>query len=221
VTTKPTKRTYHSPLREEQAKRTRALIVEAAIEELQHVRPENLTFRTLAKRAGVAVRTVYRHFPEIEGLLGVIARQTMTRWLGPELRISDDLGEALQQHARFLETVEADPSVYRLLFAAPVRSGSQHNERIRSTWGPLVGELPDHGRDSALGLMDLMVSPYAWDVLHSHWGHDAKRTRRAVTFAMQAIVDAFQRDPDALDPERSIQTPTLRPAADMVPRTKS
>jgi AcrR family transcriptional regulator len=68
-------RPYHSPLREEQARKTRDLILDALIELLADRRADDITTREIAERAGVSQPTVYRHFPDRTALLeGITAR---------------------------------------------------------------------------------------------------------------------------------------------------
>lgn len=74
MTEEPT-RPYHSPLRQEQARKTRDLILDALIELLADRRADEVTTREIAERAGVSQPTVYRHFPDRTALLeGITAR---------------------------------------------------------------------------------------------------------------------------------------------------
>ena len=69
---------YDSPLRREQAEQTRSRIVGAAVE-LIVGGVEGLTMQEVAKAAGVALRTVFRHFPTREDLLDAIWRALQVR----------------------------------------------------------------------------------------------------------------------------------------------
>lgn len=61
------KRTYTSPLREQQAEATRIRILDGAIQVLASGAAA-LTIPAVAREAGVAVPTVYRHFPTKEAM---------------------------------------------------------------------------------------------------------------------------------------------------------
>ncbi|MGE3725868.1 MAG: TetR/AcrR family transcriptional regulator [Candidatus Sericytochromatia bacterium] len=71
-------RSYDSPLRAEQAEKTREKILAALFEQLSESR-DDFSISRVAKRAGVSVRTVYHYFPnreaQIEGLADWIDRQ--------------------------------------------------------------------------------------------------------------------------------------------------
>jgi AcrR family transcriptional regulator len=71
----PRPRRYVSPVRRQQADRTRERIVAAGVELVRSFDSWDwggLTFRSVAQRAGVGERTVYRHFPNERGLRDAI-----------------------------------------------------------------------------------------------------------------------------------------------------
>src|SRR3954466_3603430 len=61
-------RQYRSPLRGEQQQQTRERILEAAIALIAEDGLAELTVPGVAERAGVSLRTVYRHFPAKDDL---------------------------------------------------------------------------------------------------------------------------------------------------------
>lgn len=66
---------YESTLRDEQLERTRERILDAAVALLADEALQEMTIPLVAQRAGVSVRTVYRHFPTKDALVaGVAAR---------------------------------------------------------------------------------------------------------------------------------------------------
>ena len=68
-------RPYRSPLRDEQARRTRDLVLDAFVDLLADRRADEITTREIAERAGVSQPTVYRYFPDRTALLeGISAR---------------------------------------------------------------------------------------------------------------------------------------------------
>ena len=75
----PEKRSYQSGLREKQRVQTRNAIVDAFCAMLTEKGPEACTIPEIAKRAGVALRTVYHHFPTREDLLEGLAQAVRER----------------------------------------------------------------------------------------------------------------------------------------------
>jgi AcrR family transcriptional regulator len=66
---KETTRTYHSPLREQQAELTKERILQSLDLILQEEGIEKMSVAAVARRAEIRERTVYRHFPTREELL--------------------------------------------------------------------------------------------------------------------------------------------------------
>src|ERR1700758_3977205 len=60
----------HSSARDRQRQETREQILRAVARQLEAGEMEDLSFAEVAKDAGVGERTVYRHFPTKEALLG-------------------------------------------------------------------------------------------------------------------------------------------------------
>ena len=63
-----TERSYHSPLRQQQAEATRDLILDALVDLLNERGVDDFNIKSLASAAGVAERTVYRHFADRDEL---------------------------------------------------------------------------------------------------------------------------------------------------------
>jgi glycosyltransferase involved in cell wall biosynthesis len=73
-------------LRDRQREETRAQILRAVGRLLEHRSLEDLGFAEIAREAGVGERTVYRHFPTKEALLGAFWAFLQTEALTPEPR---------------------------------------------------------------------------------------------------------------------------------------
>lgn len=194
----PKKRAYDASGRREEAQKTSERIVEVATELLQTVRPENLSYADVAERSGLAVRTVYRHFPELQDLLAAVAKAAIARFAPEGMpRMRADVAPAL---GAFHQMLSERPALYRVVVAAPVRSNVGMTEYVRGVFADVLdGFSPDEGRAVA-GLIDLLSSPFAWEILHTHWSLSADQITRACLAATQLLVDGFKRDPGLLDP---------------------
>jgi glycosyltransferase involved in cell wall biosynthesis len=73
-------------LRDRQREETRAQILRAVGRLLEHRSLEDIGFAEIAREAGVGERTVYRHFPTKEALLGAFWAFLQTEALTPETR---------------------------------------------------------------------------------------------------------------------------------------
>jgi AcrR family transcriptional regulator len=149
------KRTYVSPLRDEQLEATRVRIVEGVARVLARGVVE-LSVPAVAKEAGVSVATVYRHFPTksdlVRGLTEHVADLVGTRMEDMSLVTLNDLeAKARDIHQRL---AQLDPAM-RLAMASP-----QANQLRRET------------REERLAANERMLAPYV--------GHLSARERRRV-----------------------------------------
>jgi len=78
------KRTYDSPLRDEQAAGTRERILAALAAQLGEAR-DDFSIPNVAARAGVSLRTVYHHFPNRDSQVRAVAE-----WLEREIGAPDE-----------------------------------------------------------------------------------------------------------------------------------
>lgn len=196
-----TTRAYDSQLRREQTERTRDRIIDAAHALLRTTRPVDLSYADVGARAEVSTRTVYRHFPTPDELFMAVAEKLYAEGLssiGHEPRTVGDLAGALR---RFYDLFVEDPALFRVMFATPSRSVMDQPKLFSRLFGPLLSQLSDEDRQSAFALLDLLGSPYAWDVAHHNWGLSAERGTRAFLVAMRALIDYLERNPRALSPD--------------------
>jgi AcrR family transcriptional regulator len=210
------KRAYDATGRREEAHRTTERIVEAASELLQTVRPENLSYGDVAERSGIAVRTVYRHFPEPRDLLGAVARAAIARF-APEGRPATPV-EAVPVLAAFHRMLSQQPALYRVVVAAPVRSQVDQTQQIRALFADVLGSFSADEERAVAALFDLLCSPYAWEVLHTHWSLPPGQITRACLAAIQVLAEGFRKDPQLLDPSSPL--PSLYRAKEDAPVKK-
>ena|SRR5579863_1727060 len=96
-------RRYHAPKRQSATERTRRRIVDAVIKLHAQHGVTRTTYAMIAKRADVAIPTVYNHFPTLGDLLAACGGQVLAEAppLGPEIFVgSGDLAGRLQALAR-------------------------------------------------------------------------------------------------------------------------
>jgi AcrR family transcriptional regulator len=193
------RRTYDASSRREEAERTTERIVEAASKLLRTVRPENLAYGDVAELSGVAVRTVYRHFPELGDLLRAVARKTIERFAAGGL--VPDRARAAEQIAGFHRVLSDEPTLFRVFMAAPIRSELDYQSFIQALYADATAGLAAEQKNALLGLLDLLASPFAWEVLHTQWQLPPERITRACLAAAQLIADGVRRHPEWLDPK--------------------
>jgi AcrR family transcriptional regulator len=190
-------RRYRAELRDEQAAATRERLLEAAHRLLGHIRPVDLSYARIAEEAGVSVRTLYRHFPTSDDLFLALSDRLLER-VGAAAA-PPDVATALEGVRHTFEMMQADPALFRVFFAVPTRSRTGGGAMVERLLAPYLTGLSADGRRAVCALIDLMVCPYAWDVLHANWGADADLAFRATAAGIRAVLELAARDPAAFD----------------------
>ncbi|HEY8073771.1 MAG TPA: helix-turn-helix domain-containing protein [Labilithrix sp.] len=113
-----TTRSYDSPLRAEQVERTREKILEAFAEQLAEGR-EELSIPRVAKRAGVATRTVYHHYPNREAQIEALA-EWINRRAAPDEVLPTRLRDLPAFSQQRSETFFAHEALMRAQLAAGI-----------------------------------------------------------------------------------------------------
>jgi AcrR family transcriptional regulator len=195
---KSQRRRYDSPVRREQAARTRQRIVDAGaalVRELPTWDWRGLTFSAVAERARVGVRTVYRYFPTERDLHeAILARlQQEAGGVSYENLTLDDL-------ARVTARVHASVSS----FSVSRWSGDQPQQaalvevdlRRRSALAAAVGEeardWPEADRDKAAAVLDVLWNLPAYERLMTAWNLEAAQATEALTWAISIVTDAIR-----------------------------
>jgi len=167
------------------------------------MRPDELRYADLADDVGVGVRTVYRHFPTRETLLAATFTKFLGETVGPaglEGQSPSELSDTLERiHAR----LSTDPGLYRLFFALPARSGVGMSAIIEGLCREALRRIPPDRHHAVCAAVELMLSPYAWEVFHTHWEVSPALSARTLLASVQAILDHFAARPEVLDDDAS------------------
>ncbi len=189
-----TTRTYESPLRAEQAVRTRERILEAFAEQLNEA-TEDFSIPRVAKRAGVSPRTVYHHFPNREAQIEALA-VWIERTIGPDDEPRDfaDLPDyAARRYAKFL--------LHEKLMRAQLAAGiaSRVRARRRKRREAIIDQCvkgTGASADDALAasaLVKLLISADVGVPLMDRYGLSGEQSARVARWAVELIVDALKR----------------------------
>jgi AcrR family transcriptional regulator len=200
-------RQYSSPLREQQASRTRDLILDALTELLAEHRADEVSTRQIAERAGVSQPTVYRYFPDrtalVEGLADRIAQHegagTFTppatvdewvTWAVPAFLVADE--HAVEATAEAV--LNADPRRYSR--ASRERSRELHEAVER--WLP---ELDPRDQTRIAALFRVLASSHTWLRMREEFGLTGAESGEIVAWAIRILTDAI-RDGDLPELQR-------------------
>lgn len=189
-------RAYRSALREEQAQATRQRIVDALIAQAAEVGRTDFSIAEVATRAGVAERTVYRHFPTREAMLDAINHAADVGPRAIALRDPDDLVEHF--HALFAwfednpQLIEAT-HVTRVGREVRAHGRRQRGERTREILDVALAELDDAARLRAFAAFRTMFGSATWRTMRHELGLTAEQTRDAVEWVLRLVLDDLAR----------------------------
>lgn len=188
---------YVSPLREQQAASTRERILEALGALIQRDGYEQVSFKALAKEAGVTEITVYRHFKDRQALL-----REFWFWMDKRLgnRGMPQSEEALLADIPvvFAGFDEQEPLMRAALLTKEgraMRMTMQPERRAgfqRALAGALTGLTPKE-RQRVLAVVQLLYSGYAWMSMRDHWDLDGAEAAQASVWAIRTLLDDLKR----------------------------
>ena len=185
-------------LAERQKASTRELIVRTAFEMLEQEPFEHFSHETLAKRAGMSARTVYRHFPNRAELLRELwehlREATQTRFPQSE----DDILPFV--HTQFQNFEEHEALVRASLVASATRGvithgSSEGRQAFTGALARLSGKLSEQEGNRLLALCLAIYSAPFWQMLKDRGRLSSDEAADAAAWALKVILAAADPDP--------------------------
>ncbi|HEY0454266.1 TetR/AcrR family transcriptional regulator [Actinophytocola sp.] len=170
------------------ARRNRERIL-AAAEEVFGQHGTGASTEEVAARAGVAIGTVFRHFPTKRDLLSAIVKELLARLTAEvtELAAGDPRTALFDFFARVVEQAAAKKSVVDLLAAGGVEVGvAEPLATLRDAVGALLAQAQDARavrREVRLDEVMALLTATAQGALHGGWDDDLRRRTQEVIFA--------------------------------------
>jgi AcrR family transcriptional regulator len=197
-------RRYESPLRADQAERTREKVLEALAGQLADARDE-FSISKVAKRAGVSTRTVYHYFPNRESQVEALASWIEKRTGGaiPMPSSARDLPALVERlYQRFFEHEQILRAQLALGIARDVRA--RRREKTSSAIEACVRatRVPPEDVHAVGVLMRHLISGNAGLAMIDDLGLDGPSTTKVTAWAVRVIVDALERGDGPSRPPR-------------------
>lgn len=179
--------------------RTRDSVVDALLA-LQEEGDLSPTAQQVAVRAGVALRTVFGHFSDMETLWAEAGQREMAKLAGmiqpvdPCLPLSERIEVFCDSRARVLEALLPVMRAARL--REPTSPQLQRNRRmfitagdaeVQAAFGPELDRLDDGGRSCCLDALYLALSGPSWEALR----YDRELTPDAAAAVMRSVVSGL------------------------------
>jgi AcrR family transcriptional regulator len=155
------------------------------------------TAQQVAERAGVGIRSVFRHFDDMEGLFaGVDARLRseaipLLREIEPEGALERRAGDLVERRVRLFERIAPYKRSANLARARSPFLRARHGALVRELRENLLRWLPELERapTDLVEALDLATSFEAWDRLRSDQRLSRERAQVALERIVLALVD--------------------------------
>lgn len=193
-------RTSPKPIRQRQTELTKRSIVEALAEIIVEEGPLGFAVQNVADRAGVAHRTVYRHFPNREAMCEGLVEWTEQRW---RERGHEGLPTTLEGYiARIpeaFEEFESDRMLYRSMLLLNLSTGFRgESARLRDRLidqvvGEVAPSLSESEREPAAVLIRYLGSSLTWMNLTSQFRRSDVEAAKAATYGMRLVLEDLKR----------------------------
>lgn len=190
-------RAYHSPLRAEQTEQTRDRIVAKVIEILADPETRDLTIPEVARRAGISVRTAYRHFPTKEALYDAVNEWWgITRVTGGPPKHVDEYPEYLRRLFQSFGETEALIRARRNskpLQEAHTRRKAYQRKVLGEAFAPLTAGLDPAEARRIVAVIHAVGGSETYLAMRDHWELSPEEAGEAMKWAMEAIIDRLRR----------------------------
>jgi AcrR family transcriptional regulator len=189
-------------LREQHAELTRELILRALAELLQNERAGEFSMADVARKAGVSLRTVYRHFPTREELLAAATDWIDARIFGdvPFDETVDDLPKLFRYAC---EQWEQYPTLARAMARSQAGQSARSDRRgerlarIHRALTEVTNELPDEEKRRAVAVLGYLENVLAWVTMREATGLESGEVEEAIEWAMRTLIEDLRRRNDA------------------------
>ena len=182
---------------------TRTRIIAAALEELQQ--RGSLSLARVARRAGVAVPTAYRHFRSASALHKAVLAHILV--LAEQRKPAENLDQLIRTIPTWFDHFDRHRSVVRaLLFMTAFPDVRQHMLKRRKTevvrvLREVTDGMPDPDALRAAALVHVLHSAPAWELMRQY-GLSGREAGAASAWAVRVVVAAMRREGRILENQR-------------------
>lgn len=187
----------HASLKDRQYALTRRALLDAAVEQLQDGTWAELTIRAVARRAGVAERTAFRHFSSREEFLDALAMEVSLRLELPALPASaQDLPDVPRGLYRAYEAHAAltRAALHSELFDRIRETTAQARwEAVKTLVDAFAPDRSERDRALAAANIRLQLSATSWNYYRSYFGFSLADSIAGAEQAIALFVGALRK----------------------------
>ena len=185
-------------LREQHAEFTRDAILRALAQLLEVENPGDIAMPDVARKAGVALRTVYRYFTTREELLAAAAD-----WLNEQRFGGVPFGDTVDEIPRIFrqacERWDEHPQLVRAMALSQAGRRVRSHRRVqrlaalRRALVPVTDRLPKREQRQAFAVLAYLENMLAWVTMRDEGGLTSREAGEAVEWAMRTLIEDLRR----------------------------
>ena len=187
---------YHSPLRSRQKEQTRDLILNAVDAILRRAPVSEVTIAAVAREADVTERTIYRHFPTREDLLGATWRRALRTFIRGQASEVETLDQILELTRAAYENFDANEGIVRAIISAPEgvevrkRPAEIRLDMLKRAYAGLLAGVPEEQVQAVVMATHVLSSASSWSHLRDYCGLDGIEGGRVAALAIALMFEA-------------------------------
>jgi AcrR family transcriptional regulator len=179
-------------LRERQKAQTREMILDALVQAMAAGELEQATHDALARRVGVSRQTVYRHFPDREGLMAALWEKLNPRFAAQGLPTDEaallaalkPMYAAFDRDADIVTVAQSTPQGRAMRLAVREKRAAAFRQ---ATAAAALG-LPEADAVKAAAVIQLLCGGQAWIEMRQQWGLDGEAIADACGWAIRVLL---------------------------------
>jgi AcrR family transcriptional regulator len=191
------RRPYKMRARAAATEETKAKILDASEAAFDELQVEDITLAWIAKRAGVSVQTVIRHFGGKEGVvMAVLQRNALEmggdRYVEPGASIKEVVSVLIDHYERFgdriLRMLSQEERVSELALLAEL-GRNYHLEWCRQAFFPALKEFRGARRERRLIQLAALTDIYVWKILRHDRDLSVVQTKSAICEMLEPLTE--------------------------------
>jgi len=189
-------RRYESPLRKQQAKQTRDVIRQGALDLLRESDATDFSMPDVAKRADVSLRTVYRHFPTKGDLLSSLLEVAPVHDAVLSATTPEELARAVTQQ---FEAMADDEPIFRTVNTTSAQRQAQADNReiarapAERSMAPVIALLDSDAATMLMAIVNLLTSSVGLFYMQDTWDLTTDDASDVAGWAISVLADEASR----------------------------
>jgi AcrR family transcriptional regulator len=194
TTVKPTRRSYSSDLRDQQAEATRARVLEALVRAMSEGLA-GVSIPAVAREAGVSIPTIYRHFGSKKGLIEALGPYVASKAGLMPADIPETMAEFDAMAREMFRNLATMDQTLRAALASNLGQAARRamlparRAMIREVVKRLAPEVPEPDQERLASLALILMATPAFHAYQDYLGLGPDASAKLVSWAVGTLVE--------------------------------